>query len=152
MPRLQLPAHVFQHRRHLQRRDDLIEEPLMRAPELGQGRALGVAVAGLAGCLQGFARLRQHALPGQRQFVVDVGLQRCQVMIQPPIGHPVERQRTSDIHAQRLHVPRHQFHRRHAARIDLVDELGRVAEIGALAPQPQPRRITQVAHLGRARG
>jgi hypothetical protein len=52
--------------------------------------------------------------------------------------------------AKRLHVARHQLHRRQAAVLDFADELVAALERGAVAPEPEPLGIGEVLDLGGA--
>jgi hypothetical protein len=122
----------------------------MRAPELGHGSALGLGAVAAAGQLQRLIDVRQDHLPGARQLVVDLALERRERILQALVGDIIVGERAGRVDAQGLEVAGRQLHRGDAAGRDLADERLGVGEGGVLAPETQALGIGQVGDLGGA--
>ena len=117
---------LLDHRGHLHAGDDLVEKALLRAPvgRLGRhlGRAAALAVLRGAGHFQRLFEVLQRHLPAIGHAVVNVLLQRRQLVLDARIAHALKRQAARNVGAHLLHVARHQLHGGQAAGGHLRNE------------------------------
>ena len=149
--------HGLDDRRHLHRRDDLVEEPLLRPPEGGHGCALGLRVLRLAAVLvdgagqsERLVDVLEDHLPRFGQRVVDFHLRIGEGVFETIVFHAVVGQAAGDVGAERLHGGSDHLHGGDPALLDAGDELPHGGEGRAAAPQAKPLRIGKVGHFRRA--
>jgi hypothetical protein len=106
----------------------------------------------LAACIAA-SRLLWMIGEGAGIGVVDADLLGRQLMLDQLVFHAVEGQRAGGVEAERAQVAGQHLHRRDAAGLDRLDELGARGEGEVLAaPEPEPLRIGEIVDGGRAGG
>ena len=143
-------------RRRLHRGDEVIEEALLGALE---GRARGgfglrvqrAGFAGDVGRLQRRVEIVVDDREGAGIGVVDADLLVGELVLDQLIFDALIGERPRGIEAERLQVARQHLHRRDAAGLDRLDELGARGEGEILAaPQAEPLGIGEIVDRGRA--
>ena len=143
-------------RRRLHAGQQMAEEALLGGFEGGAGGGLGLRVqrAGLAGDVRGLHR-RVEVVVNDRERagigVVDADLLRRELVLDQLVFDAFVGERAGGIEAERLEIARQHLHRRDAAILDRLDELGAGGEREVLAaPEAEPLGIGEIVDRGGA--
>ena len=136
--------------RRLHAGEQMAEEALLGALESRAGGGLGLPVqrasgAGDIGRLHRCIQMVMDDSEGTGISVVDAGLLRHQRVLDQFVFHAIEGERAGGVEAERAQVAGQHLHRRDAAGLDRLDELGASAERKVLAaPQAEPLGVGEV--------